>query len=83
MSETHDDTTDAESIDTGSPITALRSLEEPVPETFMDRLNRRIQRRLLVADMSRLTWSGPIRIVLEILSQIFKIGANEPGEQKE
>ncbi len=83
MSEIHDDTTDAESIDTDSPITALRSLEEPVPETFMDRLNRRIQRRLLVADMSRLTWSGPIRIVLEILSQIFKIGANEPGEQKE
>ena len=83
MTETHNDATDPESIDTGEPITALRSLEEPVPETFMGRLNRRIQRRLLVADMSRLTWTGPILIVLEILSQIFRIGANEPGEQKE
>lgn len=74
---------DTESIDTGEPISALLNLEEPAHETFMDHLNRRIQRRLLVADVSRLTWSGPITIVLEFLNQIFHLGGHEPGNQKE
>jgi hypothetical protein len=79
----HDDTRTAEAIDTGEPISVLRDLEEPVSDTFMGALNRRIQRRLLAADVSRLTWSGPIRVVLEILSLIFSIGAHDPEERKE
>lgn len=83
MIDDRDNTPDAESIDTGEPILALRNLEEPVPGTFMAALNRRIQRRLLAADVGRLTWSGPITIMLEILSLIFLIGAHDPDEQKE
>ena len=74
---------DPESIDTGEPISSLLDLEEPARETFMDLLHRRIQRRLLVADVSRLTWSGPIKIVLEFLNQIFHLAGYEPGDQKE
>lgn len=74
---------DADSIDSGEPISALLDLEEPAHEKFMDLLHRRIQRRLLMADVSRLTWSGPITIVLEFLNQIFHLGGAEPGNQKE
>ena len=74
---------DAESIDTGEPISALHDLEEPAPETFMNLLNRRIQRRLLVADVGRLTWSGPVTVVLEIINQIFHLGSQVPENPKE
>ncbi len=80
--EDPDNTPDTESIDTGQPISALLDLEEPAHETFMDLLNRRIQRRLLVADVSRLTWSGPIMIVLEFLKQIFHLGATSPETKR-
>lgn len=79
----HDRIPDGESIDTGQPISALRDLEEDVSDGFMGSLNRRIQRRMLAADVSRLTWGGPIRIVLEFLSLIFLIGGRDPDEQKE
>lgn len=83
MNDDQVDHQDAESIDTGEPISVLSDLEEPVPKTFMSSLNRRIQRRLLVADVGRLTWKGPILVVLEILSLIFSIGVQRPGVQKE
>lgn len=83
MTHDHDPSRDSETVDTGRPISALRDLEEPVSESFMGGLNRRIQRRLLAADMSRFTWNGPIQVVLEILSLIFLTGDSGPGEQKE
>jgi len=83
MIHDNDPIRDSETIDTGQPISALRDLEEPVPNSFMGGLNRRIQRRLLAADMSRFTWSGPIHVVLEILNLIFSIGDRDPDEQKE
>ncbi len=83
MNDDHDRNPDGESIDTGHPITALRDIEEDVSDSFMASLNRRIQRRMLAADVSRLTWGGPIRIVLEFLSLIFSIGGRDPDEQKE
>lgn len=83
MTDSHDPRRDDETIDTGQSISALRGLEEPVSESFMGGLNRRIQRRLLAADMSRFTWSGPIHVVLEILNLIFSIGDRDPDEQKE
>ncbi len=83
MTDTYDNDTDPESIDTGRPISALRGLEEEVSDSFMGSLNRRIQRRLLATDVGRLGWNGPIRILMEILSLVFSIGAPDPGEQKE
>lgn len=84
MTDTRGDPRDTEPIDTGMPISVLRELEEPVPRTFMGAVNRRIQRRLLAADMGRFTWSGPILVVLEILGIIFSVvGTREPDEQKE
>lgn len=83
MIEEHGDHPDAASIDTGEPISLLRDLEEPVSESFMGALNRRIQRRMLAADVGRLTWSGPIMVVLEFLSLIFSGGVNDPDNQKE
>ena len=81
----HDDNDDGvEPIDTGQPIRALLDLEEPVSDSFMGALHRRIQRRLLAADVGRLTWSGPIVVVIEFLNLIFElIGVRDPGERKE
>jgi len=83
MTDDHIDHPEAEFIDTGEPISALRNLEEPVSETFMNSLNRRIQRRLLATDVGKLAWRGPILMVLELLSLIFSIGIRNPDEQKE
>lgn len=84
MSEHDDSTRDEEAIDTGEPIAALSNLEEPASDTFMGALNRRIQRRLLVTDVSRLTWSGPILVVIEFFNMIFGlIGVADPDERKE
>lgn len=83
MIEEYGDHPDAASIDTGEPISLLRDLEEPASETFMGVLNRRIQRRMLAADVGRLTWAGPVMIVLEFLSLIFSGGASHPDNQKE
>jgi hypothetical protein len=84
MSEHNDNERDAEAIDTGEPITALRELEEPASDNFMEALNRRIQRRLLVTDVSRLTWSGPVLVIIEFFKLIFElIGAGGTDQEKE
>ncbi len=84
MSENDNNERDAEVIDTGEPITALRELEEPASDGFVGALNRRIQRRLLVTDVSRLTWSGPILVIVEIFNMIFGlIGVGDPDDRKE
>lgn len=84
MSDHHNNEREAEAIDTGEPITALRDLEEPTSESFAESLNRRIQRRLLVADVSRLTWSGPGLVLIEFFTMIFGlIGVGGPEERKE
>jgi len=68
---------DPRAINTGDPIEVLRNLEEPVSESFMAALDRKIQRRLLATDMGRLTWYGPILVVLETISMIFSIGGRQ------
>jgi len=84
MTDNDDSQRDAESIDTGEPITVLRDLEEPVTDSFMGALHRRIQRRLLAADVGRLTLSGPLMVVLEFLKMVFElIGVRSPDERKE
>ncbi len=84
MTDFNDANHDADTIDTGEPITALRTLEEPASDSFMGSLHNRIQRRLLVADVGRLTWTGPIAVVVEFLNMIFGlIGVTDPNERKE
>ena len=58
-------------FDTGEPIAALRDLQEPASDSFMGNLHRRIQRRLLAADIGRLTWTGVIEVVVEFFNLIF------------
>lgn len=84
MTEIDDTSREPDSIDTGEPIAALRTLEEPASDSFMGALHNRIQRRLLVADVGRLTWTGPIAVIVEFLSMIFGlIGVADPNEDKE
>lgn len=84
MSEKDDNERDAEAIDTGEPITALRDLEEPASDNFMETLNRRIQRRKLVGDVSQLTWSGPVLVIIEFFKLIFElVGAGGTDQEKE
>ena len=71
-------------IDTGEPIELLRDLEEPASRSFMGSLNRRIQRRLLATDVTRLTWNGPIIVVIEFLNMIFGLlGSQDPDDRNE
>ena len=73
-----------EDIDTGEPIQALREFEEPAGATFMGSLHRRIQRRMLASDVTRLTWNGPILIVIEFLNMVFGlVGSSEPDGRGE
>ena len=81
----HDDIDrNPESIDTGEPIAFLRDLEEPVSDSFMGALHGRIQRRLLAADIGRMTWGGVIAVVVEFFNLIFGlVGVRDPDEPKE
>ena len=84
MTDLTDSNREADSIDTGEPIAALRTLEEPASDSFMGALHHRIQRRLLVADVGRLTWTGPVTVIVEFLNIIFGlIGVADPNEHKE
>ena len=84
MNDRNDNDRGATPIDTGEPITVLRDLEEPASDSFTVRLHHRIQRRLLAADMGRLTWSGVIEVVIEFLNLVFGlIGVRDREERKE
>ncbi len=75
---------DPGSIDTGEPIEALRDLEEPASDLFMGALHRRIQRRLLVVDIGRLSWTGVFEVFVEFFNLIFgPFGVHDPDERKE
>lgn len=84
MPEFDDTDHHVEPTETGEPISALRELEEPVSDSFMGALHRRIQRRLLVADVGRLTWSGVIVVIVEFFNLIFGLfGVRDRDERKE
>ena len=68
-----------EDIDTGDPIRLLAELEEPTSTRFMAALHRRIQRRMLASDVTRLSWNGPVLIVIEFLNMVFGLlGGSQP-----
>ncbi len=84
MSESNHHDRDPEAIETGEPIALLRDREEPASSTFMAALRRRIRRRLLVSDVGRLSWTGPILVAIEIFNMIFSLfGTGRPDEPKE
>jgi len=83
MTEMDHDTTEPETIDTGQPIAMLRDREEPASDGFMGSLRRRIQRRLLAADVGRLSWIGPIVVVVEILNMIFSLFGSTQADNTE
>jgi hypothetical protein len=84
MTDYDDQDRNASPIDTGEPIEGLRDLEERPSDSFMISLHHRIQRRLLAADMGRLTWSGVIEVMVEFLNLIFGlIGVRDRDERKE
>lgn len=84
MKNSGTDTIDPSTIDTGEPIAALHGLEEAATSTFSERLRRRIHRRRLGADLGRLSWDGPIAVVVELLSLFFgMLGAGRADDQKE
>ena len=84
MADTDDTQRDGETIDTGEPIVLLRDLEEPVSDSFMGALHRRIQRRLLVTDIGRLSWTGVGIVIIEFFNLVFGFfGARDTNEGKE
>ena len=83
MTDPNDPTRDAP-IDTGEPITVLRDLEETASDSFTVSLHHRIQRRLLAADMGRLTWTGLIEVMIEFFNLIFGLlGVQDHDKGKE
>ena len=84
MTDYDDTERNASPIDTGEPIEALRDLEESPSDSFMKSLHHRIQRRLLAADIGRLTWTGVIEVMIEFFNLIFGlIGVRDRDERKE
>ena len=84
MTDNNDNDRGAPPFDTGEPISVLRDLEETASDSFMVSLHHRIQRRLLAADMGRLTWSGVIEVVIEFFNLLFGlIGVQDPDKRKE
>jgi hypothetical protein len=73
---------DPATIDTGRPIAALRSLEEPASATFSERLHHRIHRRWLGADLGRLTWEGPLAVMVEFLKMLFGLVGGGPSDNR-
>jgi hypothetical protein len=59
----------------GPPIEALRThVTDPGPTTnvFLGRIERRIERRRVAGDLSRLWWEAPSHACLEIFKAIFE-----------
>ncbi len=55
----------------GAPVAELADLEEEPAPTFLARLRRRIQRRVLASDVLEMSWFTPVLVLLEFLEMIF------------
>jgi hypothetical protein len=63
---------DPDGIDTGEPIRALTTLEEPTSDGFVDRVRHALDRRTLTSQVSSLWWDVPKVVLLEFLKLIFE-----------
>jgi hypothetical protein len=53
--------------ETGAPLEALLDLELEVEDDFVDKVGRRIERRVLTNELVSLAWNGPLAATLELL----------------
>jgi hypothetical protein len=53
--------------ETGAPVEALRDLALEVDDDFVDKVGRRIERRVLANELVTLAWNGPLAATLELL----------------
>ena len=65
------DNLDPELEDLGAPVTELQLLADPVPESFLGRIQRTIRRRELAADVTRFSLWTPALVFLEYLAAFF------------
>ena len=81
-SEHNGDSHAAEDIDTGEPIEQLADLQVAPRRGFLGRVRKRIERRRLSAEVTRLAWSAPITVLLELLDALFQTLAGDRPEEK-
>jgi hypothetical protein len=63
----------ADEIDPGEPVQILAELgAEPAP-VFLDRIRSAIHRRILASDLTDLSWSAPLQVLLEYLKMALEI----------
>lgn len=58
-------------IDPGEPVAVLADLREPVSTGFLDRVQRKIERRSLANEFASASWYFPVLVLLEILVMLF------------
>jgi hypothetical protein len=62
----------ADEVDPGEPVRILAELgTEPAP-AFLDRIRSAIHRRILASDLTDLSWSGPLHVMLEYLKMLLE-----------
>lgn len=64
--------------ETGTPLEALQDLELAVDDEFVDKVGRRIERRVLTNELVSLAWNGPLAATLELLHIPFAWFAGRP-----
>jgi hypothetical protein len=62
----------------GAPVEELRDLELAVDDEFVDKVGRRIERRVLANELVSLAWNGPLAATLELLHIPFAWFAGRP-----
>lgn len=67
--------------DVGAPVEPLQDFTLPDDERFVDRVGRRIERRLLTNELLTVAWHAPVATALELLRVPFawKDSARRPS----
>lgn len=58
--------------DLGQPVGELMDLALPLGVNFPDKVRRRIERRLLTAELIDLAWTAPLAVLVELLRAPFE-----------
>jgi len=64
--------------ETGTPVEQLHDLELEVDDAFVEKVGRRIERRVLTNELVSLAWNGPVAAALELLHIPFAWFAGRP-----
>lgn len=60
-----------ETIDTGTPIEALRDIQVETQPGFFGRLRNKIDRRLTTRDFVAFSWDAPREVIVEFIKFLF------------